>query len=256
MSWLGIDIGSRQVKLAIEMNEQTREMKTIPTPIFYRKYFTIQEDRQLTLDLDRLQLSDLNGIGATGYGRNNIGYHQTRTMSEIQAHSLGVLDQVDWNQFLLLDLGGQDTKVILVENGHVEDFQINDKCAAGSGRYLENMAQVLGVTLDQLFIHYQDPIDLSTTCATYAESELVGKIADGLPVEQLCAGVNHSTFLRLRPMLEHWPVKQIVFVGGGAGNLAIKHYLQQSGYEVMSPTCPLHTGALGCLNYIKQEMNR
>lgn len=254
MNLLGIDIGSRNVKVAVEKSNQPIEYFKVPTADFYKRYLKRDEHHKMFLDMSALNLPQVDHVASTGYGRHNLGFESVLVISEIQAHTLGASSLTAWDEFLLLDLGGQDTKVILVKEGHIDDFQINDKCAAGSGRYLENMAQVLGVELGELFRHYLDPADLSTTCATYAESELIGKIADGIPVEQLCAGVNHSTFLKIRPMLEHWSVKKLFFVGGGAKNSALTHYLTSNGYHVTIPEQPEYTGALGCLNYIKQEI--
>ncbi len=254
MMLLGMDIGSRQVKLVWEANGQQQRL-CWPTTRFYKDVLKLNDSASLGFDFGTLKLAVPDQMVATGYGRNNIHFHQVRVISEIQAHALGAAGQVPWKEFLLLDLGGQDTKVILVQDGHVDDFQINDKCAAGSGRYLEAMAQVMEISLEELGSYYQDPEALSTTCATYAESELIGKIADGVSLARLCAGVNHSTFMRIRPMLDHWPEKKLVFTGGGAHHTALVHYLQKAGYEVMVPSFPEYTGALGCLQIIKQELN-
>lgn len=251
---LGMDIGSRQVKLAWETQGGVQR-QSLPTARFYKDVLRLTDRSSLTFDFGALHLPAPDRLVATGYGRHNIHFDEVRVISEIQAHALGASVQTPWHEFLLLDLGGQDTKVILVKDGHVEDFLVNDKCAAGSGRYLEAMAQVMEISLQELGGYYLDPEEMSTTCATYAESELIGKIADGIPLARLAAGVNHSTFMRIRPMLDHWPEKQLVFSGGGAHHSALIHYLKQAGYAVLVPLFPEFTGAQGCLQTIKQELN-
>ncbi|MCD4812542.1 acyl-CoA dehydratase activase [bacterium] len=252
MKRLGIDIGSRKVKFALQTDNAEPELWDMATPVLYHKYLQRHANDGHTLDLMRLGLGEVDVVAATGYGRNNVKLHDVFVVSEMLAHAEGAL-RTGKNNFLMLDVGGQDTKAVLVTDGMVEDFSVNDKCAAGSGRYLENMASVMGVELEDLFKYYTEPADLSTTCAVYAESEIIGKLADGITIEQLCAGVNHSMFLRIRPMLERWPVKDLVFVGGGAKNAAIVYFLEEAGYEVTIPEYPEFNGALGCLTMLDKE---
>ncbi|MEW6516049.1 MAG: acyl-CoA dehydratase activase [candidate division FCPU426 bacterium] len=249
---LGIDIGSRQVKFVLDAGEGQFRRFSLPTFRLYHDHSRGQEDGTHVLDLSSLDLPFLDEVAATGYGRHNVKLPGVLVVSEIEAHAWGAAAGHP-GEFCLLDLGGQDTKTVRVRDGHVEDFVVNDKCAAGSGRYLENMAQVMGVDLETLFSYYLDPADLSTTCAVYAESEIVGKVADGVPLARLCAGVNHSVFLRLRPMLERWPLKQLVFVGGGARNQALVYYLRQAGFQVNVPAHPEYNGANGCLALLAKE---
>lgn len=252
--WLGLDIGSRQVKWIWQESEGPLQFGSMLTPQFYAKFVKPGADGRRVLDLAGLQLPVMDRICATGYGRQALGLALATVVSEIQAHAAGAASQ-ETGEFLVLDVGGQDAKVIWVKDQRVQDFAINDKCAAGSGRYLENMAEVLGISLDHLFRCHLEPADLTTTCATYAESEVIGKVAEGVPMEQLCAGVNHAMFLRLLPMLERWPVKRLFFVGGTATNQALVHYLEQTGYQVRVPERPQFNGALGCLQILKQELH-
>jgi len=251
---LGIDIGSRRVKFALQADNGKVRLWDMPTAVLYQQHLSRKADGTSELDFLSLGLPSLDVVAATGYGRHNVKLSNTLIVSEILAHAAGA-QRVRQGEFLLLDLGGQDTKVVLVRDGQVEDFFVNDKCAAGSGRYLENMADVLGIDLEKLFAYYQEPADLSTTCAVYAESEIIGKISEGVALPRLCAGVNHSTFLRIRPMLERWPQKEVVFVGGGAKNQAMIYYLKQAGYLVTVPVAPEYNGAFGCLEMLDKEKN-
>ena len=126
---------------------------------------------------------------ATGYGRNTLNLKGVRVVSEIRAHVSGALFQTGLRDFTLLDMGGQDTKVALVRNGRLQDFVMNDKCAASSGRYLENMAAILEVDLKELSSYWEEPVRLDATCGIFGESELIGQILRGHSVARLvCRG--------------------------------------------------------------------
>ena len=165
----------------------------------------------------------------------------------MKAHTIGALWQTGLTDFTLLDLGGQDSKVIRVRGGRMDDFQLNDKCAASTGRYLENMATVLGISLDEMSQHYLNPIELSATCAIFGESELIGRIVEGVPVAELAAGVNYSIFRRIKPMLLALASKTVVFTGGVALGPAVAHWVrEETGSEVVVPPQPQINGAIGC----------
>ncbi len=161
MTGLGIDLGSRQAKFAALNGPEIawlREYDTIP---FYKRFGGMREGR-LTLDFDAMGLLGPKEQAAvplvvTGYGRNTLALEGARVVPEIQAHVAGVRFQTGLETFTMLDLGGQDSKVARVEDGILMDFLMNDKCAASSGRYLENMAQVLDVSLEELSRHYREP---------------------------------------------------------------------------------------------------
>ncbi len=183
----------------------------------------------------------------TGYGRNSINLHGARVISEIKAHVAGARTQTGLTDFTLLDMGGQDTKVAQVVGGRLTDFVMNDKCAASSGRYLENMASVLEVSLDELSSHYDEPVALDATCGIFGESELIGQILRGYPVARLCAGVNLTLVKRVMPMLKRFPSDTLVITGGVALNGAMITLLRaQCGMEIIIPKHPQHNGAIGC----------
>ena len=186
-------------------------------------------------------------LTVTGYGRNSLNIVGAEIISELKAHTIGALWQTGLTDFTLLDLGGQDSKVIRVRGGRMDDFQLNDKCAASTGRYLENMATVLGISLDEMSRHYLNPIELSATCAIFGESELIGRIVEGVPVAELAAGVNYSIFRRIKPMLLALASKTVVFTGGVALGPAVAHWVrEETGSEVVVPPQPQINGAIGC----------
>lgn len=244
---LGVDAGSREVKLAISDGAQivfTARMDTI-------KFYIELKSGGAGLDIKKLnalsQAPDFRRLVSTGYGRNNVNVEGGFVIPEINAHVSGALFQTGLTDFTLVDLGGQDTKVVNVKGGMVDDFMMNDKCAAGSGRYLENIAHALDVSMSELGKCHEDPAVLSNTCATFGESEVIELVSEGVPVENILAGANRSVVSRLLPMVVKYRPKVIVATGGVAKNEAIREMLaEETGAEVIVPGDPQLNGAIGC----------
>ena len=246
---IGIDLGSRQVKIAIAKDGEITSLNSFDTIAFYREFIRKEHDR-LAVDFWRLGLEDIKSLVSTGYGRNTVGLVGGEEIPELKAHTLGAGWQTGLKDFTLLDLGGQDSKVVLVREGRMVDFQTNDRCAASSGRYLENMAAVLGITLEELSSFADAPVDLSSTCAIFGESELIGMIIDGVPIANLGAGVNYTIYKRIQPMLRQLASDTIVFTGGVAHNKALREIIaRETGAEVLVPEHPQFNGAIGCCVY-------
>ena len=269
MLW-GIDLGSRNVKIALMRDDQTFSFYKFDTISFYKKHGRMKNG-QLSVDFSCLgldtevfsvnekgfstdnscglvpRLNTPSEIVTTGYGRQTVKLEGAKNIVEIKAHVLGASFQTGLKDFTLLDLGGQDSKVVLVKGGRMVDFQTNDKCAASTGRYLENMASVLEIDLTELSRHDHNPVELTSTCAIFGETELIGKIVEGYSVDSLAAGVNHSIFKRIRPMLSKLLSKTLVFTGGVAYNLALREILKQElAVPVVVPDYPEFNGAVGC----------
>lgn len=251
MTGLGIDLGSRQAKFAAFSGDDLLWLKDYPTIPFYRQFGSVV-DGTLKLDFAAMEIAAADeieqmAIVLTGYGRNTLALEKARIVPEIQAHIAGARWQTDIDTFTLLDLGGQDSKVARLENGILNDFVMNDKCAASSGRYLENMATVLEVSLEEMSRHSTSPVPLDATCGIFGESELIGKIIEGHSVESLCAGVNQTLIKRVMPMLHRFPRDTIVLTGGVARNAAFREMLQEAiGADIVVPEHPQHNGAIGC----------
>ena len=246
--YIGIDLGSRRVKIVLMEGSEIVRTRSFDTLLFYKRYGTIREGK-LWVQFNRLDLpiDPHSRIFVTGYGRNIIDLSGGNVVTEIQAHTQGAIFQTGLKDFTLVDLGGQDTKVAYVEGGKVKDFLMNDKCAAGSGRYLENMARVLAVSLKDLGDQYNDPIDLDATCAIFGESEMIGKIIEGIPIPRICAGVNLSVVRRVLPLINRFPRRNIVVSGGVARNKAILKLMRCSiNAPVVAPKRPAFNGAIGC----------
>lgn len=193
-----------------------------------------------------LQQADI--VVATGYGRHGIGFAR-KAVSEITAHAKGV-------HFLypdvqgIIDIGGQDSKVIVIEDGRVADFQMNDKCAAGTGRFLEHTARALEVSVDELgrlAIASQAPANISSMCTVFAESEVISLRAQGCSKEDIAAGLVDSIARRVAAMARPMGLKEhVALVGGVAKNEGIRAALERElGVKLFVPDQPQITGALG-----------
>ncbi len=170
---LGIDLGSRFVKIAIKQNDEITFHRE--DTVYFYKNMVKRDAGQVLIDLSSYGADEHTDIVATGYGRNMMSFVNARVVSEIKAHYKGALETVNEQEFILVDIGGQDSKVIYVKDGYIEDFVMNDKCAASTGRFLENACRILDITLDELTHMQTDPpVKLSSTCAIFSESELVG----------------------------------------------------------------------------------
>ncbi|BEP28874.1 acyl-CoA dehydratase activase [Helicovermis profundi] len=247
MNILGIDMGSREVKIVIYKEDKIIYKNKISTMSFYRDY--CEYDEKLKVNIKKITNLKIDRAVSTGYGKNNTDLSDFVQINEIKAHAYGAMHQLKEDDFILLDVGGQDVKAIKIEKGIVTDLDLNDKCAASCGRYLENMANVLEVTLETMSSHTENPINLNSTCAVFSESELIGKIAEGVSVERLCAGVNYSMYKRLRPLLSKFLGKKLVVSGGVAKNNAIRDFLKQDYNEVITLDMPEFNGAIGCCIY-------
>ena len=247
MRIVGIDLGSREVKIAIMEDSAIVDKFKISTVSFYKEY--CHYESKIIVDLDKLNIKNVDVFISTGYGRNNTDLNKFTPINEIKAHVYGAVYQSKLKDFILLDIGGQDVKVVKVENGITTDLELNEKCAASCGRYLENMANLLEISLEDMSKHYKNPIQLNSTCAVFSESELIGKIAEGSSLDNLCAGVNYSLYKRLEPVLGNFKGRRLVISGGVAKNQAIKRYLNEKYDEIITLDDPQFNGAIGCCYY-------
>ena len=247
MRVLGIDLGSREVKIVLMEDNKIVRKKKVSTMNFYKNYCNFAG--KIIVNLEKLDMSQIDKAVSTGYGKNNTDLKLFTPINELKAHVYGGFYQTGLKDFILLDVGGQDVKVVKVEKGIITDLELNEKCAASCGRYLENMANVLEVSLSDMSMHYENPVLLNSTCAVFSESELIGKIAEGVSIECLCSSVNYSLYKRLQPLLSKFKGKKLVLTGGVANNTAIKTYLQDDYEAIVSIEQPQFNGAIGCCYY-------
>ncbi|WP_024831895.1 acyl-CoA dehydratase activase [Ruminiclostridium josui] len=248
MKILGIDMGSREVKIALMDKNLIIHKQKISTMTFYKNY-CLYKNGKLEVDISRLGISEEVAAVSTGYGRNNTDISMFKQITEIKAHVYGAIYQTGMKEFTLLDVGGQDVKVVKVEKGLITDLEMNEKCAASCGRFLENMAGVLEISLDKLTEYFKEPVELNSTCSVFSESELIGKIAEGVSMDRLCAGVNYSLYRKLRPLLFRFKGKKLILSGGVAKSKSLARYLANDFDEIIKLEEPQFNGAIGCCSY-------
>jgi predicted CoA-substrate-specific enzyme activase len=195
-----------------------------------------------------LELSDVLPPVLTGYGRNSLK-ERGRAVTEITCHARGVNSLLPAAK-TIIEIGGQDTKGITIKGGRVLDFVMNDKCAAGTGRFLEIIADSLGVPLTQLgelSLRAKRAVPISDTCTVFAEHEVINQLANGEPIENLIAGIHEATATRICALVRKMRVdKDIAVTGGGGKNLGLVRALEAKlDSTVLVPSEPLMTGALG-----------
>jgi len=241
----GVDLGSRYVKVAVEEEGGFRFLGPFDTASFYRRFIRPGKGGG-TLRRGELGLAEGLPVAATGYGRARLA-GGVLMVPELEAVAAGVAALTGLRDAVILDVGGQDSKALLVSGGDLVDFKANDRCAASSGRFLENMAAALGMALEEMGDHARDPVELSSTCAVFGETELVGLLAEGVPPERLAAGVNRAILNRLLPLLSSFRVETLVVTGGVARNRALVRMLgERLGLEPVVPQPPDFVAAVGC----------
>lgn len=244
----GIDGGSRAVKIVL-INAETQEVLASG-----RRDQGVKHDEIAAELLDELlhthglRREDIRRTIATGYTRNRIRLADT-TVTEITCHAIGVRRQVP-QAMTIVEIGGQDSKLLRLDpSGSVRDFAMNDRCAAGTGRFLEVVANRLDTKLEELgelASHSQCPAAISSTCVVFAESEIIGLLASGVAREDIVAGVQMAIAQRITTMAGRDLQEPIVFTGGVAMVPGMLEALQIAlDRTVMRAPSPQMTGALG-----------
>jgi len=196
-----------------------------------------------------LSLQAITYIVSTGYGRINVPFAD-KQFTEITCHAKGIFSLFP-NAKTIIDIGGQDCKAIKIDaTGKITDFVMNDKCAAGSGRFIEVIADTLGVPLDKVgdrSLQSKNPANISNICTIWAQQEVAASLAEGVPISDLLAGVHKSLADRINRMVNRLKVEEAVIVTGGGGkNKGLFRALsEQLDHEILVPEEPLITGALG-----------
>jgi predicted CoA-substrate-specific enzyme activase len=206
-----------------------------------------------------LRFEDLAYIVATGYGRINVPFAD-RQVTEITCHAKGIhhlLPKVK----TIVDIGGQDSKGIKINNGKVASFVMNDKCAAGTGRFLEIIADSLGVPLARLgeiSLTAERAAEISSTCTVFAEHEVINKLASGESVANLVAGIHESVATRVYALVNKLKIEpEVAITGGGAKNIGLVKALEgKFGFPIAVPPEPLITGALGAALVGREVYNK
>ena len=241
----GVDIGSTMTKVVILGGG--KESSIIgPTGPEHRKLANLVMEEALRRA--GISFADVTFVVATGYGRINVPFAD-RQVTEITCHAKGLSSLLP-SAHTVVDIGGQDSKGIRVENGKVVDFVMNDKCAAGTGRFLEIIAEALGIPLDklgELSLAAEKPAVIGNTCTVFAEQEVISQLAGGESVPNLVAGIHQAIATRIFALVSKLKIKpDVAITGGGAKNAGLVKALEAKfGCPVQVPHEPLLTGALG-----------
>ena len=237
----GIDIGSRTIKIVLFEDD-----KIIYSKISENTYNPIKTCEALLENLS------YDAITATGYGRHLFADHYTSAViSEIKAFAIGVHHELPTTR-TILDIGGQDTKAISIDDkGSIKKFEMNDKCAAGTGRFLEIMAMALRFSLDEFgekALSTTNSENINSMCAVFAESEIISMLANGADRNEVARGIHYSVIKKSMAIIKRVGMKSdITFAGGGAKSIALKTLMEELyQHPVLVPKDPQIMGALGC----------
>lgn len=244
---IGIDLGSRYVKIVQTSDFRNYKKVRMDTVRFLTGLIKRRTKKTNPLPgLTDMGFRQEKSMVVTGYGKHLLG-KKIKTITEIRAHFRGACFQTGLTDFILVELGGQDSKVLWVQGKKVLDFQTNDKCAAGTGRYLENMARLLNLTVKKLSEESQNPVTINNTCAIFGESEIIGFLMEQVPLERICAGINDSIARRIAQMIRRYPPQPLVLCGGVALNQSVRTLLaQRYDLPAITPKEPQFNGAIGC----------
>jgi len=251
MCYLGVDIGSLSCD-AVLIDQTGEILSAAVVPTGARNQEAIAAATAQVLQEANLARRNIKATISTGYGRNRVESRMA-SVTEITCHARGINALLNGVQ-VLVDIGGQDSKAIRIDpNGQVADFAMNDKCAAGTGRFLEAMARALQVDIEamsHLDQGAQKNLTLSSVCTVFAESEVVSLIADGVEVNEIANGLNRSiasrTFALVKRVAFNLDQLKIAMSGGVAHNRGVVRALSAVlNIEVEVPPRPDIVGALG-----------
>jgi len=243
----GIDIGSLSTDVVILSGDGIIAYAIVPTLSSSESAGRSAYDA--ALESAGMSASDITAVVATGYGRTSIDFAD-KAITEITCHALGAR-RLFAEAKTVVDIGGQDSKVIrLSKDGRVEDFSMNDKCAAGTGRFLEVMARSLDTSLDllgSLSALSSADVRISSTCTVFAESEVVALVAKGVSKEDIIRGLHRSVAERVYAMITRLRAEPpFVMTGGVAKNSGVVAALEERlGASLLLPEEPQIVGALG-----------
>jgi len=253
--YVGVDAGASATKVVIiDEKENIISHAIVPSGINFKASF--EEALKKALERPGLSRRDILYIVSTGYGRELV--EASIMFSEITCISRGVHKLFPYVR-TIIDVGGQDSKAIRIsENGRVLDFVMNDKCAAGTGRFLEVMATILGKPIEELgMLHFKslNPVKISSTCTVFAESEVISYISKGRKIEDVIAGLHNAIAERIFSMSSRISFeREVAFTGGVAKNPGFVEALSKRiGFNPILPKEPQIICAFGAALLAKKQ---
>ncbi|MHA1913157.1 MAG: acyl-CoA dehydratase activase [Promethearchaeota archaeon] len=253
----GCDVGSLTGKAVILNDGEILSFSIVPTTPKPAK--TAQNAMDEALKKGNLTLDDIEYIVGTGYGRVKIPFANSE-LSELSCHGKGAHSFIPSIR-TIIDVGGQDCKVIKVDkNGKILDFAMNDKCAAGTGRFLEVMARTLELYLEELgpiSLESKNQAKITAQCSVFAETEVVSLMADGVEVSDIVAGIHDAIASRIMSLVYRVGLEEdLTITGGVAKNVGVVAYLEKrlGVQSIKLPIDPQLIGAMGAALTAKEEI--
>ncbi|MFX0182917.1 MAG: acyl-CoA dehydratase activase [Candidatus Hodarchaeota archaeon] len=245
----GIDIGSLTAKIVIlsSKNDHIQQLYSHIQRVGYNPSGIAK--KLINLAKEALEIQNFEFIVATGYGRKLV-QQADKKITEITCHARGAFF-INPIIRTVIDIGGQDSKAIRIDGrGNIQDFEMNDKCSAGTGRFLEVMADALGVTLSEfgnLALNSTNPAVISNTCTVFAESEVISRLNQGANRIDIIAGIHKSIADKITTLTSRVGVQPTVALTGGVAlNPGVKVMLEKRlKIPIEIPTEPQMVGALG-----------
>lgn len=260
MYYLGVDIGSLSCD-AVLIDDASKILATSVVPTGARNQEAIERATKEVLGAVGISEKEVTATISTGYGRDRVN-SRLASVTEITCHARGVQHLLPGTH-LLIDIGGQDSKAIRLDGtGRVVEFAMNDKCAAGTGRFLEAMARALQVDIEEmgeLDHEAKDNLTLSSMCTVFAESEVVSLIAEGIEVNEIVRGLNRSIASRISALVKRISPDlnglSVAMSGGVAHNGGVIRALATVlECEVSVPQEPDTVGALGAALIARERL--
>ena len=253
---VGIDLGSRMSKIIILDSKSIIYTNVMDTGVNPKN--TAKQLFETALSEMKISENEITNIFSTGYGRNIVPFADKR-ITEISCHAKGV-NFLFPDARTVIDIGGQDSKAILLDSkGKVYDFMMNDRCAAGTGRFLEVVANILELTVNEMSrvsTFEFNELEINSTCVVFAESEIVGLISQGKKPAEIIDAVHRSVAKRILNLISqlHWK-EPVVFTGGVAKNMGMQEAISSAlKTEIIIPENPLITGALGAAIFAAEDL--
>ena len=255
MVGIGIDIGSTAAKAAVVETDGAIAW-TCVMPTGYSSVDAAERLRGELAAADYDVAADDVRVIATGYGRVAVPYAH-KVVTEITCHGTGAV-RLFGDHGTVIDVGGQDTKVIQLKGGRVAKFAMNDKCAAGTGRFLDVMARVLEVKVEELgdlAAKSTKDVAISSTCTVFAESEVISQLAMDTDKCDIINGIHHSVAARVAGLAHRVGVREkVVMTGGVAQNSGVVKALEEElGHEIHTSPLTQYNGALGAALFAYQR---
>ena len=246
MYYIGIDIGSTCTKTVV-LSEAGEIIEMLLQPTGWSSVGTAEEIRQ-TLDSKGIRTDDAKII-ATGYGRISVPYAD-KQVTEITCHAKGAHYLAGTENMVVIDIGGQDTKIIKISNGQVRDFMMNDKCSAGTGRFLEIMTNTMGLEIGELceLARSGSGVTISSMCTVFAESEVISLIGRGEERKNIAFGIVSSIASKVASQCSHIDMSdaEVYLTGGLCGCTFLKERIEQLiGHIIVTEPTARYAGAIG-----------